>query len=332
VAIKYSRLPAMSTDSIHSTASECMLMSVVAAQAKPFLKNSTVLDNKSHRPTPSKVRTSAGMFFRRGDSRGAPHMAPTQLGYKRHGRCMCTTGSALVMCFGVQQARMRCSAILKSVSPRSHTCRWITARACRWCLATATQSSVLPGILSSCPIGLRSRHLPGLHCVQVLNYHNGQEYQPHHDFFHDGFPDRGSGQRIATVLMYLCVPVHPGVLYNCLLFECMSNVGSCSGVRAAGLGSCLPRSILAVVKDNARGGWRNGVSSGAPPHARGRLVGLRQEVSRYRRTSCEAVHVFRHKDRDSCLYSHCMKLEHQLHVAGGMPSRQPGGMPYSSGR
>lgn len=40
--------------------------------------------------------------------------------------------------------------------------------------------------------------------VQVLRYEYGQEYQPHHDFFHDGFPDRGSGQRIATVLMYLC--------------------------------------------------------------------------------------------------------------------------------
>lgn len=25
-----------------------------------------MLDNKSHQPTPSKVRTSAGMFFRRG--------------------------------------------------------------------------------------------------------------------------------------------------------------------------------------------------------------------------------------------------------------------------
>ena len=25
----------------------------------------------------------------------------------------------------------------------------------------------------------------------------------HHDFFHDGFPDHGSGQRIGTVLMYL---------------------------------------------------------------------------------------------------------------------------------
>lgn len=40
----------------------------VCTQAKPSLRNSTVLDNKSHRPTPSKVRTSAGMFFRRGET------------------------------------------------------------------------------------------------------------------------------------------------------------------------------------------------------------------------------------------------------------------------
>jgi 2OG-Fe(II) oxygenase superfamily len=47
------------------------------------------------------------------------------------------------------------------------------------------------------------QHPPTLSSLQVLNYHHGQEYQPHHDFFHEGFPDRGSGQRIATVLMYL---------------------------------------------------------------------------------------------------------------------------------
>ena len=35
-------------------------------QARPYLTNSTVLDNDTHKPTPSKVRTSAGMFFRRG--------------------------------------------------------------------------------------------------------------------------------------------------------------------------------------------------------------------------------------------------------------------------
>ncbi len=42
---------------------------------------------------------------------------------------------------------------------------------------------------------------------QVLKYEHGQKYEPHHDFFHDGFPDHGSGQRIATVLMYLCALV-----------------------------------------------------------------------------------------------------------------------------
>ena len=35
-----------------------------------------------------------------------------------------------------------------------------------------------------------------------------QKYEPHHDFFHDQVnarPENG-GQRIATVLMYLCAP------------------------------------------------------------------------------------------------------------------------------
>jgi len=36
----------------------------------------------------------------------------------------------------------------------------------------------------------------------------GQKYDPHHDFFYDQInarPEHG-GQRIATVLMYLCAP------------------------------------------------------------------------------------------------------------------------------
>ena len=44
--------------------------------------------------------------------------------------------------------------------------------------------------------------------LQILHYVNGQKYEAHHDFFHDKFnaqPSNG-GQRIATVLMYLCVP------------------------------------------------------------------------------------------------------------------------------
>jgi prolyl 4-hydroxylase len=116
------------------TPAECDFL---IAKAKPFLKNSTVLDNKSHQPTPSKVRTSAGMFFRRGEN-----------------------------------------AVIRNIEER---------------IAKVT-------------------HLPVDHGegMQVLNYHHGQEYQPHHDFFHEGFPDRGSGQRIATVLMYLTTPEEGG--------------------------------------------------------------------------------------------------------------------------
>lgn len=44
---------------------------------------------------------------------------------------------------------------------------------------------------------------------QVLHYVNGQKYEPHHDFFHDKYNAREEtgGQRVATVLMYLYVPV-----------------------------------------------------------------------------------------------------------------------------
>ncbi len=41
---------------------------------------------------------------------------------------------------------------------------------------------------------------------QILHYKDGEKYEPHHDFFHDTVnarPENG-GQRIATVLIYLC--------------------------------------------------------------------------------------------------------------------------------
>jgi prolyl 4-hydroxylase len=41
--------------------------------------------------------------------------------------------------------------------------------------------------------------------LQVLNYHNGQEYQPHFDYFHDSVNADAAhgGQRVVTLLMYL---------------------------------------------------------------------------------------------------------------------------------
>ncbi|KAJ9525758.1 hypothetical protein QJQ45_003420 [Haematococcus lacustris] len=48
--------------------------------------------------------------------------------------------------------------------------------------------------------------------LQVLNYHNGQKYEPHFDFFHDQLnaaPEKG-GQRVVTVLMYLTTPEEGG--------------------------------------------------------------------------------------------------------------------------
>lgn len=41
--------------------------------------------------------------------------------------------------------------------------------------------------------------------LQILNYHDGQKYEPHFDYFHDTLnarPENG-GQRVATLLMYL---------------------------------------------------------------------------------------------------------------------------------
>jgi 2OG-Fe(II) oxygenase superfamily len=49
-----------------------------------------------------------------------------------------------------------------------------------------------------------AKHLADLFCIQCMQ--NGQQYKPHEDYFHDKVnarPENG-GQRIATVLMYLC--------------------------------------------------------------------------------------------------------------------------------
>lgn len=40
--------------------------------------------------------------------------------------------------------------------------------------------------------------------LQVLHYEVGQKYEPHYDYFLDDFNTRNGGQRIATILMYLC--------------------------------------------------------------------------------------------------------------------------------
>jgi prolyl 4-hydroxylase len=48
--------------------------------------------------------------------------------------------------------------------------------------------------------------------LQILHYHDGQKYDPHHDYFHDVYntkPSKG-GQRLATVLSYLSTPEEGG--------------------------------------------------------------------------------------------------------------------------
>mmetsp|Transcript_17819 Transcript_17819/g.53699 ORF Transcript_17819/g.53699 Transcript_17819/m.53699 type:complete len:307 (+) Transcript_17819:464-1384(+) len=55
-------------------------------------------------------------------------------------------------------------------------------------------------------------HIPKSHQerMQALNYHDGQKYSPHHDFFHAGKPKGNGSQRVATVLMYLSTPEEGG--------------------------------------------------------------------------------------------------------------------------
>ena len=38
----------------------------------------------------------------------------------------------------------------------------------------------------------------------MLRYQEGQKYEAHFDYFHDTLNTQNGGQRIATVLLYLC--------------------------------------------------------------------------------------------------------------------------------
>jgi prolyl 4-hydroxylase len=40
--------------------------------------------------------------------------------------------------------------------------------------------------------------------IQVLHYLKGQKYEAHFDYFHDQLNIQNGGQRVATVLLYLC--------------------------------------------------------------------------------------------------------------------------------
>ena len=54
--------------------------------------------------------------------------------------------------------------------------------------------------LSNYALILSTEHGEGLH---VLHYKVGQKYNPHYDYFVDEFNTRNGGQRTATLLMYL---------------------------------------------------------------------------------------------------------------------------------
>ena len=76
-------------------------------------------------------------------------------------------------------------------------------------------------------------HLPEVNGegLQILHYESGQKYEAHHDFFHDKFNSRpeNGGQRIATVLMYLCArALLPLCNISLLVRHCLSVTASCT--------------------------------------------------------------------------------------------------------
>ena len=82
--------------------------------------------------------------------------------------------------------------------------------------------------------------------LQILHYVDGQKYEPHHDFFHDAVnqaPEMG-GQRVATILMYLCGPTSIFLVPN-LQFRDPSPV-CLPGAEAS---ACLPASSQCRVPD-----------------------------------------------------------------------------------
>ncbi|KAK8354013.1 hypothetical protein V6Z12_A05G195800 [Gossypium hirsutum] len=99
--------------------------------AKPYMKKSTVVDSKTGQSKDSRVRTSSGMFLRRGQDK-----------------------------------------IIMDIEKR---------------IADYTFIPVENG--------------EGL---QVLHYEVEQKYDAHFDYFLDEFNTKNGGQRMATVLMYLC--------------------------------------------------------------------------------------------------------------------------------
>ncbi len=75
---------------------------------------------------------------------------------------------------------------------------------------------------------------------QILHYKDGEKYEPHHDFFHDTVnarPENG-GQRIATVLIYLCAAQFRSARLDIALMHLSSGVSLVPGTWEATGGQC----------------------------------------------------------------------------------------------
>jgi hypothetical protein len=91
--------------------------------------------------------------------------------------------------------------------------------------------------------------------IQILHYVDGQKYEPHNDYFFDSVnqaPELG-GQRVATVLMYLCAPRSPALF---LLARQSAHLSSTVPIVALCACGCLPRQrpsgFLTLINPRAR--------------------------------------------------------------------------------
>lgn len=108
----------------------------------------------------------------------------------------------------------------------------------------------------SCAVSMHGR-LDAIGAVQ-----NGQQYRPHHDFFWDKINSDSAhgGQRVATVLMYLCESCVPSPL----LLPCRSVAPQQLQVAASSPSASQSRSARTLAELSFDGGELRLLSGGIP--------------------------------------------------------------------
>ena len=147
--------------------------------------------------------------------------------------------------------------------------------------------------------------------IQILHYVDGQKYEPHNDYFFDSVnqaPELG-GQRVATVLMYLCAPRSPALF---LLARQSAHLSSTVPIVALCACGCLPRQrpsgFLTLINPRARCRLKALVTHDAPrapacpggrcPHVAARCAPLGRFSCRNR--GCRGVVLRSEGQRRSC--------------------------------